>query len=322
MFKRVYIVALSLLFVSLSVSGQTDDKRPTVTATISEDTILIGDRFFIDITAKKDMAQVVEFPVFDNGKLNEIMEIIDESKIDTMIEGREVTLKRRYTLTAFDAGYYGIGKFPMLYADKNILDTIFSADSLKLFIKTFDIDTLTQKIVTVKPPLETPITFAEIKNILFISLAVLIVIAIIIYFVIRYRRAKKAKLDAIPDEPYHVTAIRLLESTYNQKLCQSGKYKLYYTSITDIVREYIEKRWAINAMEMTTIEIINALTLLNLSARDIAKLKELLETSDLVKFAKMVPDDTDNENSYQNAYIFIDETKPLPRSEDENNKEE
>lgn len=303
----------ALLLLPLMVVAQSGDKQPKIDAKISPDTVMIGDRFFIDVEIDKDMIQIVEFPSFENNMMNDHVEIIDISSIDTLQEdGRRLKLKRRYTLTSFDEGIYNMEPFPMIYADKNILDTIYSADSLRLVIKTFQIDTLTQQIVDIKKPIDTPITFDEIKGILVWVLIGIVLLAVAYYFVRRYLAAKRKREDQRPDEPFYITALRMMESLKSSNLCASGRYKQHYTQLTDILREYLEYRWEISAMEMTSEEIISNAKSKGVTKEDLNELKTIFSTSDLVKFAKMTPSSEDNIASFNAAYRFIDRTKPMP----------
>jgi hypothetical protein len=119
-----------------------------------------------------------------------------------------------------------------------------------------------------------------------------------------FQRPPKPKL------PPHVIALQELDKLKNEELWQHEKVKDYYTRLTDIVRVYIEDRFTISAMEQTTFEI---LTSFNIKEEQIEKksfdeLKEILEVSDLVKFAKFTPLPDENHMMLSNAYLFVKET--------------
>ncbi len=132
--KRLF--AIALLFAGLAARAQ---ETPTVTARVEPDSIMIGDRFDYVIDVEKDLVQVVEFPVFDprDGKI----ELVENCPVDTLErDGRRLKLRKRYRLAAFDEGKYNLGAAQVLYADKNILDTLRSTDSVYLEVATFQID--------------------------------------------------------------------------------------------------------------------------------------------------------------------------------------
>ena len=81
--------------------------------------------------------------------------------------------------------------------------------------------------------------------------------------------------------------------------------KLYYSELTDIVREYLEQRYGIHAMEQTSDEIFASLRKLDVAEDNKAKLREVLLLADLVKFAKQQPVSADNEAAMENAILFV-----------------
>lgn len=284
---------------------------PTVTAKFIPDSIGIGDLFKLQVEVTRDVMQVVEFPDFDNDMLAEIIEIIDPGQVDTVSrDGRKLKLRREYLLQTFEDGYYNLGKFPMIYLDKNIIDTLWSVDSMLIMIGTYEIDTTTQTIYDIKSPLRSPLKFGEISGYIIWGLVGLGLLCVLGWYIFTKRRNLSLLGKPKEIEPPHVVAIKALENVHNQKLWQNSKHKLYYTRITDILREYIEKRYSIHAMEMTSDEIIEAMAERGLQVKSFEDLKEILKTSDLVKFAKYVPDADFNELVFTNSYYFIEATKP------------
>ena len=89
-----------------------------------------------------------------------------------------------------------------------------------------------------------------------------------------------------PVIPPYDKAVGDLENLRQQKLWQSGKVKEYFSSLTDIAREYIEGQFGVNAVEMTTDDILEEVKPLHFSQETYNKLKETMEVADLVKFAK------------------------------------
>ena len=143
---------------------------------------------------------------------------------------------------------------------------------------------------------------------------ILCILAAIIWLIVRAvsRRQPAEKQVYKPRELPHVRAIRELEGLNNKKLWQNDKHKLYYTHLTDIVRTYLEGRYGIGAMEMTSDEIMSAIKDTGLNVKNIDDLGELLYSADLVKFAKHVPDAETNEKVWYDAFYFVEDTKEAP----------
>ena len=86
------------------------------------------------------------------------------------------------------------------------------------------------------------------------------------------------------------------------------KQKVFYSGITDALREYIDARYHIGAMEMTTAEIMNDLKKTDLDEDLQAGLKELFERADYVKFAKFTASDDENAAALPLAVKFVTST--------------
>ena len=239
-FFDTFIIALCGLFALCTPAGARA-AAPEVTARITPDSIAIGDHFTLDVTVTKDIMQLVEFPVFKDKKFGQAIEILQEFDIDTVgADGRRVTLSRQYLMTSFDAGMYAIAGFPMLYLDKNIVDTLFSKDTLKLLVTTFQVDTAQNTIYDIKRPELAPRLVSEVSGYFItglISLCVLAAVIIVILGAVARRRRNAVTVEKPgPREEPHVRAIHELEVLHNQKVWQNNKHKLYYSRLSDILR--------------------------------------------------------------------------------------
>ncbi len=314
--KRLFSIAL--LFSCLAASAQ---DTPTVTARVEPDSIMIGDRFDYVIEVEKDLVQVVQFPVFEEGTF----ELVKDFPVDTLErDGRHLKLSKRYRMAAFEEGKYNLGIAKVLYADKNIVDTLRTRDSLYLEVATFQIDSTSQSIYDLKPQKTLPFKVGEVTGYLQWGAVALIILLALAYAVKRWldKRGKSFGdlFKPAPPVPPHVAAIQALEALHNQKLWQNNKHKQYYSALTDILRTYIAGRWEIGAMEMTSDEIIHAVSEQDMPDKARMDLIAILRDADLVKFAKAEPDSEQNEGAYTKAYYFVEETKPVseePAEEEE-----
>lgn len=102
---------------------------------------------------------------------------------------------------------------------------------------------------------------------------------------------------------------------------QQGKEKEYHTSITDTLRKYIVDRFGVNAMEMTSAEILDSVCKIDDVVPAYDKLEQVLKLADYVKFAKFRPLPDENDLSLMNAYFFVNQTKPveLPKNDNDGN---
>lgn len=317
---RHTLVALCALCVIPPVAAQSD--RPHVSARITPDSIMIGDRFTLEIEVERDRVQVVEFPHFTTiGEPNEktgepSIECIEEAPADTLaVDGRRLRLRKRYTMAAFDEGTYSFGRARVLYADKNIVDTLYSDDSLRIAVATFQIDSTSHAVFDIKPQRKMPLRFGEFSGYLMWALLALAVVALGVWgFIVWLHRHGRRFADIFkpaPPLPPHVVAITALEKLHNEKLWQNNRHKQYYSGLSDILRTYIAGRYGVGAMEMTTDEIVDAMKEIDLPQKSAMDLVAVLRDSDLVKFAKAMPEAAENEDAYNKAYYFVEETKPV-----------
>lgn len=156
-----------------------------------------------------------------------------------------------------------------------------------------------------------------IDNWLFIVIALVIIAGGICAYLILTKRVKIRILPQKKQTPPYEMAVGKLEQLRKEQLCEQGMYKEYYTRLTDILREYLDRRFGINAMEMTSTQIRAALK----SSRDEIMSKELvahvLEIADFVKFAKATPLGDDNIRAYKSALQFVEDTKPVEATEED-----
>jgi DNA-binding transcriptional ArsR family regulator len=300
---------------------------------------MIGDRFTLTIDVEKDMVQGVYFPAFGVPPTDSlaqkpqfgVVECVEDHAVDTLErKGRRLLLRKRYTLTAFDEGVYNMGRPSVLYADKNIVDTLYGVkDSLLVVVNTFKIDS-TAMLCDIKPVKTLPFKFGEISGYLTILLAILAILALAVYLLARYLAKRGKKISDLfkpePPLPPHIVAITALENLQNQKLWQNNRHKEYYSALSEIVRTYLDGRFGVGAMEMSTDEIVEAIKEIDLPQKSVMDLVSVLRDADLVKFAKVEPDAESNELAYDRAFYFVEETKPVEKideaEEDEPTKNE
>ena len=211
----------------------------------------------------------------------------------------------------------------MLYADKNILDTLRSTDSVYLEVATFQIDSTSQSIYDLKAQKNLPFRFREVSGYVKWGVFFLLMLLAAGYALKRYLASRgkgfgdlfkpAPPLPPPPSRPAspHVAAIQALEALHNQKLWQNNRHKQYYSGLTDILRTYIAARWGFGAMEMTSDEIIETMRPEELPDKARMDLTAILRDADLVKFAKATPEAEQNEADYLKAYYFVEETKPV-----------
>jgi hypothetical protein len=307
---RDFITAIMLAFCACQLSVKAQDVK--VRAEIDANQIKIGKQanIYLKATAPKGIAVV--FPEFKDTITSKI-EHVSTGKTDTLNSGSEVTYQRKLVITAFDSGYFPIP--PFVFKLKNDSSKKFETEALLIAVQTVPVDT-TLAIKAIKGPIDPAWSIFEIQNEILIGLLILIAMGLLIYF---FRKRKKVEVQtAVPEiiKPAHEIALESLSQIKAQKLWQQGQVKEYHIAVSDTVRVYIEKRYAINAMEMTSDEILRSLRLIITDNSIKSKLSALLILSDMVKFAKEQPLPNENEMCWEQAVDFVKQTAILDVKEE------
>ena len=314
------LLVASLLFFAEVATAQADLGHLRIKgAQFSPQEVLIGDHFWLEIETEVDEApegeQVqVAFPTISADFTEGRIELLEEHPTDTVGHKEGVyQLRKRYRLTSFEPADYNIDSLGVLWYDGVDLDTVFVGSPLRVKVDMMPVDTAQKTIYDIKQPMKTPLVVEEFGGYLaLIVIALLAIVSAIYLIATRTRKAKAAEaIESRPKEAPHIVAIRQLEQLSAQKLWQNGQHKLYYTRLTDILREYLEGRFGVGAMEMTTDEIVVAIKGLELTKKQLADLGDLLREADLVKFAKHSPDAETNEGAYYKVYYFVEESKEV-----------
>ena len=300
------------------------------TARLDSTNILIGDqiKLFLEIDYPKNA--IVEFPQLPDS-LSAFIEVLGKSKIDTIdLDDRALQKQiRSYTITSFDSGSYLIEPKWFKININGVIDSV-PTNGVTLNVFSMVIDT-TRGLTDIKMPYAAPITLKEVTPYI---LGIILIAAIIFLVLYSIKRKKKNKpffaLPVKPKEPPHVIALRELDRIKNEKIWQKEKTKQYYSEVTDVLRNYIEERFEIRAMEQTTDEILDSFRVQKnlLGDKSFTNLSQILSVADLVKFAKYKTLPDDDNLTLVNSYFFINDTKKeepkkaeVPEKSEENNSE-
>jgi len=309
--KRFF--AAILVFVSVLLYNNAFAQF-TLKATTDSTQYLIGDYIKLKLAATYDSSYTIQFPVLPESiQLDSLhtVEVIAVDYSDSTINGKIIKHNAVYTLMAFDSGSYNFQPLTVLFFDKkeNLVDSL-QSNALQFFVATVEVDTA-QGIKPIKEPLDLPFTIAEIKDQLIYGTLILLLIVLAIYLYLKYRNKPKPIVEAAPEikRPSHEIALEKLESLKQQKLWQQGEVKAYHSALSEIMREYLENRFDIVALEATTDEIVEKMRIFAVAKEQKIVLQEMLELADLVKFAKVNPLPDEHERSYKIAYDFVMTTK-------------
>jgi len=298
--KRKLIIGLLFLGI-LNANAQS----LSIETSLDSNKLIIGDQtlLILKVTVPKGRKEVV-FPRYTD-TLQKNVEVVQRSKIDTISSDDKVmVLQQKYTITSFDSGSYVLKVGPFIIDGK---DSMF-ANPISLYVNTLKVDTA-KDVKDIKAPYTAPIEWAEVWPWLRWLILGLFIIAILVYFLWKFFNKDVDATTAKELEPAHTIAFRELERLKQDDLVQKGSLKEYHSRLSDIVRAYIEQRFAINALELTTDELLDIFRNSEfINAELFGQLKQLLTIADLAKFAKYEPIENENMMSYKYAYEFVNKT--------------
>ena len=299
------------IFIYISIISSSFGQDVNVKSSFDSTKIYIGDQVKFSITVEKPSGLNLSIPVFRDTLCKNI-DIISGPRIDsTSLQNGRTKIIEKYLITSFDSGRYQVspvyveakneGGIKRYYSDYSILDV--------LRVKIAPADT-TAKIFDIIKPYKAPVTLGEMLP----WILIIILAGVIAYAIIRFlRKLKKSENGTeayIPPEPAHVIAFRELERLKNEELWQKGEIKKYYTTLTEILRQYLENRFRVYSLELTTGETLEALVKTGFKRNgSYNDLRSVLYGADLVKFAKYNPVPEENETHYQNSWNFVLATK-------------
>jgi len=284
-------------------------KAQSISTEVESDTIVIGDHQQIVYEVRNIDRGTLQPPDLNADDIKGI-ELLAGPFVDTVISGGHFSLRYQYKITSFDSGDYKIPALPLLYYNNEEVDTLMT-ESITFRVNTVEVDTA-KAIMPIKGPIEAPITFAEALPFILIGLAI-ILLFIILYILIKRIQRKQPVIPRIerPLEAPHIEAKKALDKLKDRELATREQMKDYYTELSEITRYYIWRQLQIKTLEKTSEEIYNDIARKGSQNKEaMKKLRDLFTTADYVKFAKYVPAVHEHERCLQEAYAFVELTKP------------
>jgi hypothetical protein len=298
------VLKIFLLFTAVSaINGQ----DVNVTTKFDSSSIYIGDQIKFSVTVEKPAALNLSMPLLKDTLCKNI-EILSGPVVDSLpsSDGR-LKIISKYLVTSFDSGFYQVRpQFAEVKNEAGIKRYYSDYSQLRVMrVKIAPADTAT-KIFDIIKPYRAPVTFGEIIP----WVLILLVSIVLIWYIRNHKKIKSGIEPIINPDPAHVIAFRELENLQNKKLWQTGELKMYYSELTGILRQYLENRYSVYSLELTTAETLDALTKTGFKRDErYNQLKIVLTNADLVKFAKYLPEAGENVQHFENSWAFVEATK-------------
>ena len=249
------------------------------------------------------VGQQVEIKISNNIKNSEFWPNFN----DTLVKGLEIVqsdfdtlseeIVQKIIITSWDSGSYYIPPVKFSATSKS------NALIINVLLPNIDANS---ELKDIKGPLDDNIGWSDIWP--WLVLILIILLSIFTYKKYFNKKKKTVVVKKNIQTPAHVLALNALKKLENKKLIDKKDIKEYYSSISEIIRRYIENRFNFPALELTTYEILNIITAI-IKKEESISLKNILEISDLVKFAKKIPNQNENVRNLNLATDFVKKTK-------------
>jgi len=219
--------------------------------------------------------------------------------------------KAELAITAFDTGYFLLP--PVSVSGMNGGETVtFHSARLPLEVRSVPIDTTGVK--PIRPIVEEQVSWTDFKWVL-TAVGVLLLFGLLAWFFRKMKQQSEEIPTVVPPVEAHILALGKLEALERAGLWQKGQVKAYYSELGDILRTYLEQRFVFLALEMTTRELELALGHIPELETFRSRSVEFLQLADLVKFAKLLPDEQVHPGWLIWVRTLVETTKKLEETE-------
>jgi hypothetical protein len=310
--KRKQSLVLFAMFFIVFFNASFGQEIKTAIDTTS---IQIGEELKLKLSVAVNATDLVVFP---EAKSVGLLEVIASYKVDTLKNKSKYILNKEYGLTQFDSGHYTIPRQKIIINSKTFL-----TDSLLVEVRDVAVDTTKQKLFDIKPLIEVEKPSEGFPMwIVYVLLGILFLGALL--YILFFRKSKAAREAENKLAPFE-EALQHLTKLDSEGLLAANEYKKYYSELTEVLKKYLDEKVYDNALESTSDELIAQLELLRdsgklpISKEVILKLSKVLQTSDLVKFAKSKPDEGTAKVDRDTIEHMLRETKqaiPEPTEEE------
>ncbi|MFC1662203.1 BatD family protein [Gemmatimonadota bacterium] len=293
---------VSLLLGSAPLGAQ----APRLQAQIDTTVVTVGDRITLEIAVDHAFDARVVWP--DSLRL-EPFEVLEASASPPASQGDAVRSTLTLTLAAFELGDLEIPSFEVEVLDPEGGSTILNTNPFGVRVSSVGLDE-GGDIRDLKGPLRIPRGLAQI---LVTVLAVLLGAGLGWAIYRRTRRRDEGSPEPIPahpPRPPHEVALEALARLEGSPLLERGEVKEYHIQASEILRVYVEGRFQVPALEMTTVDITAGLRRASVEPSVLEGFGRFLHQSDMVKFAKHRPSTDGSRAILELGKWLVEETIP------------
>ncbi|MEJ2053162.1 MAG: hypothetical protein P8X42_04505 [Calditrichaceae bacterium] len=277
---KYFIFPVCIILMAFAMKGlyAQDQALIEVNSEVDTSVITIGDRINYTITINRDKNLQIKKP--GEGLNLGMFEIKDYNFPEPVEKDGRIIEKYEFNISVYDTGKFTIPPFPIAYFPEGTDSTfkIIKADPIDIYVKSVISGDDAKELKDIKFPIRIPFNYR-----FWVSIGVVVVLLLLIAYLaylVWKRRKEKGYIFSPPPPP-----------------------------ISDIIRAYLEGRYFFSALEETTAEIMRDAQKQVEQEELLIDLKNILEISDLVKFAKYFPEENEINDVKIQALNFINVSK-------------
>ena len=296
----VFVTALLIALAPVPLRAQSARIR------IELDTALVsvGGRMEFTVRVEHDPTAIVLWP--DSLDLGSV-EVLEAEILPPANEGGRSITRARFTLAAFELGDIEIPSFNIRVEAPDGSSTTLSTDPYVITVQSVGLDE-GGDIRAIRGPLGIPLSVIYVLPWILL-LALLGGLGYWLWVKRRPAEASPRRSVVIPRFP-HEDAYEALDRLRASDLVERGEIKEYHILASEIIRTYVEGRFGVYALEMTTGEVVEGLRGVDVPEDAVQTFGWFASRCDLVKFAKLWPAPDACRDSLEAARTFVDQTRP------------
>jgi hypothetical protein len=225
------------------------------------------------------------------------------------VSGGQAKQNFTFTVMPFDIGVATFPAVSWLMSGVGASSSTVQSPELPLTINPINSDGKNQEIADIRPPWKP-----------FNWWIVLIIAAIAAVGYALYRRLNREKLHARAlaarqdTRPAEVIAFAELEKLLASQVWEDGKFKQFYNSLADILRDYLTRRTGVPAANYNTTELCREMDRNGGDRILVASTRKFLQQCDLVKFAKYIPTGEEKNDCVELLRLIVRQSTPVPQT--------
>ncbi len=307
---RFFLIIICLLFFHQPSTAQYSAK-----GSVDSTYMMIGDQQLLHLEVVYPAGTDL-LPLVFKRNSDDAIEFLAQTKWDTVSAGSSVRIKKNILFTCWDSGYQAVPAIPVVFLESGEKDTVYTRE-IPIEVMVPPADSI---LADIKPIIEEPIVWTD--YIPELSVIVLLLLVALVWFIASKIKTEKELPPPPPIIiPPYETAFQKLKKLKASKLWQQGQVKEYHSQLTHIIREYLEGRYGVKALEQTTDEILGQMKIEMFDPELTEKMTTLLQTADLVKFAKAEPPAEYHASALELGEEFVRVTKKVIESPDQTTQE-